>query len=69
VVANALLFPNTRGERGIPMSERSEGTVEIVAALLIMFSAMLDPRVSVTLAILFLSALAMYKLNPSRGKQ
>lgn len=43
------------------MNNKTEGTISILAALLVLFSAMLDPRVSVALAAVFLIALAIYK--------
>lgn len=43
------------------MDNKTEGTINIVAALLVLFSAMLDPRVSVVLAIAALVGLAIYK--------
>jgi hypothetical protein len=44
------------------MSTRTEAAASVLAALLVLFSAMLDPWVSVTLAVAFLAALAAFKL-------
>lgn len=43
------------------MTNTTEGTLSILAALLVLFSAMLDPRVSIALAVVSLVALAVYK--------
>jgi hypothetical protein len=43
------------------MDNKTEGTISILAALFVLFSAMLDPRVSVALAAIFLIGLAIYK--------
>lgn len=45
------------------LTNRMEGTLEILAALLVLFSAMLDPRVSVILAGAALIALALYRFS------
>lgn len=47
-------------------SNRTEGAVSIIAALFVLFSAMLSPVLSVGLAVVFLLALAVYKLLPQR---
>ena len=44
------------------MNTRTEGTLAIILALLVLFSAMWDPRVSVTVSILALLGLGIYKL-------
>ena len=43
------------------MDNRTEGTLSMLAALLVLFSAMLDPRVSCVLAVAALVGLAIYK--------
>ncbi len=43
------------------MDNKTEGTISIIAALFVLFSAMLDPRVSVIVAVFALVALAIYK--------
>lgn len=49
------------------MNEKTEATISILAALFVLFSAMLDPKVSVVLAVIFLVALAVYKFTrPAR---
>ena len=45
------------------MSSKTEGTVAIVAALLVLFSAMLDSRVSLTIAVIALVGFGIYKLR------
>jgi hypothetical protein len=44
------------------LNSKTEGTIAILAALLVLFSAMLDPRVSVVVSIAALGALGVYKL-------
>lgn len=44
------------------MNERHEGILSIIGALLVLFSAMLDPRISAALAVILLIAFALYKL-------
>jgi hypothetical protein len=49
------------------MNDRREGSAAILAALLVLFSAMWDPRVSVIVSAAALVALGIHKLVP-RGK-
>lgn len=44
------------------MNTKTEGTIMILAALLVLFSAMLDPRVSVAISIAALVGLGIYRL-------
>jgi hypothetical protein len=44
------------------MNQKTEGTLAIVAALIVLFSAMWDPRVSVVLAVVALAAFGVYSL-------
>jgi hypothetical protein len=44
------------------MSNKNEGSLAIIAAMLVLFSAMLDPRVSAGLAVVLLICFAVYKL-------
>lgn len=48
------------------MNNQTEGTISMLAALLVLFSAMLDPRISAGLAVVFLLALGVYKLVARR---
>ncbi len=51
-----------RGENGeIEMSERTEASLSALAALFVIFVALLDPRVSAMLAVIFLISLSIYK--------
>ena len=43
------------------MSTRTEGTLAIVAAMLVLFSAMRDARISVGIAIFLLIGISCYK--------
>lgn len=45
------------------MIERHEGTLSIIAALLVLFSAMLDPHISAALAVILLLVFALYKFT------
>ena len=44
------------------MSAKTEGTLAIAAALLVLFSAMWDPRISVIVSIVALIGFAVYRL-------
>ncbi len=48
------------------MSNKTEGTFAIIAALLVLFSAMLDPRVSIILAIAGLVLFSLYKFTAAK---
>ncbi|MDE2188234.1 MAG: hypothetical protein KGJ35_00690 [Patescibacteria group bacterium] len=45
------------------MSPKTEGTISIIAALLVLFSAMLNPMVSIILAVVALVGLGIYELT------
>ncbi len=45
------------------MNNKTEGIINSLAALLLLFTAMLDPRVSVGIAVAFLAGLAIYKFR------
>lgn len=51
------------------MSRQSEYNLTVVAALLVMLSALFDPLVSFGIAVMFLVALTVYKLLTSRHKR
>lgn len=44
------------------MNTKTEGTLAIIAALLVLFSAMWDPRVSIVVSLAALVGLGIYKL-------
>jgi hypothetical protein len=44
------------------MNAKTEGTIAVLAALLVLFSAMWDPRISVVVAIAALVGLGVYKI-------
>jgi hypothetical protein len=44
------------------MKPKTEGTVAIIAATLVLFSAMWDARISVAISVLALAALGIYGL-------
>jgi len=50
------------------MSNKTEGIIAIFAAFFVLLSAMLDPKISAGLAIVFLVLLAAYKLYQSKRK-
>jgi hypothetical protein len=50
-----------RSIKEIEMNSKTEGTIAILAALLVLFSAMWDPRVSVVVSIVALAAFGIYK--------
>jgi hypothetical protein len=43
------------------MNTKTEGTMAIVAALIVLFSAMWDPRVSAVVSIVVLAIFSVYK--------
>ncbi|NIS81024.1 MAG: hypothetical protein GTO14_12635 [Anaerolineales bacterium] len=43
------------------MNRRTEGTIAIITALFVLFSAMLDPRISVAVSVVALLALGVYR--------
>jgi hypothetical protein len=44
------------------MNARTEGAIAIAAALLVLFSAMLSPPISVVVSVVALAALGIYRL-------
>ena len=44
------------------MNAKTEGTIAMVAALFVLFSALWDPRISVAISVLALGALGAYRL-------
>lgn len=44
------------------MNTKTEGLLAILAALLVLFSAMWDPRISVLVSILALAGFGLYKM-------
>jgi hypothetical protein len=47
------------------MNSHIEGSIAIVAALLVLFSAMWDPRISIVVSIISLGSLGVYRLARS----
>lgn len=45
------------------MNDRTDATINALAATLVLFTAMLDPRISVGLAVVFLVGLSIYKFR------
>jgi len=45
------------------MNNKTEGTITILAAFLVLFSAMMEPKISAGLAIIFLIILSIYKFT------
>ena len=43
------------------MSSKTEGTIAILAALFVLFSAMIDPRISAGVAVVALAAIGVYR--------
>ncbi len=43
------------------MNAKTEGMIAILAALLVLFSAMWDPRISVAISVIALVALGVYR--------
>jgi hypothetical protein len=51
------------------MNNQTEGLIALSAALLVLFSAMLDPKVSVILAVAGLALYGIYKLTEHRTQR
>lgn len=51
------------------MNFKAEATLDMLAAFFVLLSAMLDPRISVSLAVILLIALAIYKFGLLRPKR
>ncbi len=49
--------------------ERIESRFAIIAAILVLFTAMLDPRVSASISVMLLIAFAVYKFVEGRRDQ
>ena len=49
------------------MNQKTEGTIAILAALLVLFSAMWDPRISAGVAVIALAGLGLYHLLKTSG--
>ena len=49
------------------MNTKTEGTFAIIAALIVLFSAMLDPRVSVAVSIVALLGFGIFKVIQKSG--
>jgi hypothetical protein len=49
------------------MNAKTEGTLAIIAALIVLFSAMWDPRISVIISIVALVAFGVYRFR-QKGK-
>ena len=43
------------------MNTRTEGTLAVICALLVLFSAMWDPRISVAVSVVALAAFGVYR--------
>ncbi len=48
------------------MNDKTEATINALAAILVLFTAMLDPRISVGLAVVFLIGLSIFKLRQKK---
>ena len=48
------------------MNDKQEGGLAVAAAVLLLFSAMLDPIVTVILSVVFMLAFAVYKFVPRK---
>jgi hypothetical protein len=57
-----------RLEMRTTMDSKVRGAASILAAFLVLFTAMLDPRISSGLAVLLLVALSIYEFNQSRRR-
>ncbi|RLJ08188.1 MAG: hypothetical protein DRP16_01910 [Candidatus Aenigmatarchaeota archaeon] len=56
-------------EYKMDMNNKTEGVIAILAAFFVLFSAMLNPKISAGLAVVFLVVLTSYKLYQSKTKR
>jgi hypothetical protein len=49
------------------MNDNAEGVISTLAAVLVLFTAMLDPRLSIGIAVAALAGLAVYKFRARRS--
>jgi hypothetical protein len=49
------------------MNAKTEGIIAIVAAILVLFSAMWDPRISVAISAVALAALGIYRFAQKKN--
>ncbi len=50
------------------MNDKTDASINALAAILVLFTAMLDPRISVGLAVVFLVGLSIYKFRHKDAK-
>jgi len=55
-------------KKEIEMNTKKEGTLAIIAALIVLFSAMWDQRVSVGISIVALVGFGIYKMIENKAK-
>jgi hypothetical protein len=62
--SNPALSASSKGSQNGAqvVTANKEGTLEIIAALLVLFTAMLDPKISLVLAIVVLAAFGLSHL-------
>lgn len=51
------------------MNKRTETVISILAALLVLFSAMIEPRATLWLAVIFLVAIVIYTFMRTRTRK
>lgn len=62
------LWPCLQREHTVePMSKKTQGAVAIIAAFIVLFSAMWEPLVSLTVAIAALLLIGIYQLTSRTG--
>ncbi len=44
------------------MTVKKQGTLEVLASLLVLFTAMLDPRISAALAVVALAGIGLFRI-------
>ena len=57
-----------KGSNKMDMNNKTEAIIATLAAFFVLLSAMLDPKISAGLAVVFLVVLAAYKLYQSKTK-
>jgi hypothetical protein len=67
IMAIEFTVPSIKLDQEIDMNTKTEGIIAIIAALLVLFSAMWDPRVSIAVSFIALTGFGIYKFVHKNG--
>lgn len=62
VMHNVAMRNQILAQRGIPMNDQTNGTISIIAALMVLLSAMVEPSVSIVLTVVALILLGSHRI-------